>query len=353
MVGSACALELARANLRVTVIDPGGSEGQGWRAAAGLLSPQVEAREEDPLLDLGVAGREYYRSHQQELEAAGGTVGLTLDGVLRLAATEDESEQLKDAVAWQRQHGLYCEWLGEDEVREQWPWLGASFGALLAPNDGSLDPVRLVNALTAVAAQLGVQRLVDRIRRLEVADGRVTGAVGDVRHQAPRVVLAAGSWSGRLEGLPRPVSVEPVRGQMLAVVRPQGLTDFTAFGHGHYVLTRGDEVLIGATVEHVGFDAGVTRAGLDAIAAAAARICPALAGLPPVRTWAGLRPGTPDGLPIIGREPRVEGLWYATGHGRNGILLAGVTAAIIEQQMRGEPTIEAVHAFRPERFWDR
>jgi glycine oxidase len=125
------------------------------------------------------------------------------------------------------------------------------------------------------------------------------------------------------------------------------------YGHGHYFLTRGDEVIAGATMEHAGFAADVTGEGLEAIRRAADAICPAILGVPTGRSWAGLRPGTPDGLPIIGGEPRTAGLWYATGHGRNGVLLAGITGVVLQQLMAGEASLESIPSFRPERFWER
>ncbi len=354
VIGSACAREFARGGMNVLVVDPGGAQGQGWQAAAGLLSPQVEAESADPMLELGLAGREYYTTQVEELEASSDlSVGLLLGGILNLASDDAEAERLRARVAWQRQHGLYCEWLDADEVRTQWPWLGECDGALFAPNDGALDPSKLVQALILDGNRLGVRRVEDRIERLEFAGDHVIGAVGRERYPSGRVVLAAGAWSGRLDGLPRPVSVEPVRGQMLALQRPRSLQDFIAFGQHHYVLTRGDEVLAGATMEHAGFAADVTEEGLAEVKAAAEAICPALGSIPVGRSWAGLRPGTPDGLPIIGPEPRAEGLWYATGHGRNGVLLAGITAVILQQMMAGEPPLDAVLAFRPERFWSR
>jgi len=354
VVGSACAREFARAGLSVLVVDPGGTGGQGWQAAAGLLAPQVEAGADDPILELGLAGREYYASHREELEeAAGLSIGLTQGGILNLATDEEEADRFRARVAWQRQHGLYCQWLDQDEVREQWPWLGRSAGALLAPNDGALDPGRLVQALIVDGNRLGVTRVEDRITRLESAGDHVIGATGRERYSAGRVVLAAGAWSGRLEGLPRPVSVEPVRGQMAAFERPRSLEDAIAYRNQHYVLTRGNEVLAGSTMEHAGFTVEVTDDGLADIRQAAIAICPDLEHVAVARSWAGLRPGTPDGLPIIGREPRMEGLWYATGHGRHGVLLAGITAVVLQQLLAGEAPLDAVAAFRPERFWSR
>ena len=354
MVGAACARELALAGHSVVVLDPGGVNGQGWQAAAGLLAPQIEAGADEALLEVGVAGREYYTTHRTELETTSGIdFGLNLGGIIRLATTEAEADELRDQVALQRQHGLYCEWLDEDEVSDRCPWLARGAGAFLAPRDGALDPSRLVQALIVDGNRLGVRRIEDRISGLMIRQHRVLGAMGKEEYHAGRVLIAAGAWSGRLERLPRPLSVEPVRGQMIAFDRPRSLEDFIAFGRGHYLLTRGQEVIAGSTMEHAGFAAEVTDAGVAEIREAAVGLCPSLGGLKVSRTWAGLRPGTPDGLPIIGPEPGTEGLWYATGHGRNGVLLAGVTGVMIQQMMAGEASLATAGAFRPERFWSR
>ena len=353
VVGSAIARELALTGRRVTVVEAGTDAGQGWQAAAGLLAPQIEAHVEDPLLEIGLAGREYYADHREALEAAAATsIGLQVSGILNLAYTEAEAGRLRDQVAHQRQLGLYCDWLLPDEVREQWPWLTGTHGALHAPRDGAIDPTRLVHALIADGKRLGVRRVEDRITSVEILQGRVLAARGHERYPGDHVVMAAGAWSGRITGLPRPLSVEPVRGQMLAVPRPRGMQDVILYGRGHYLLTRGAEVWAGATMEHAGFDAETTEEGIERIRNTADQLCPLIHGSPVARTWAGLRPGTPDGLPILGPEPRAEGLWYAAGHGRNGVLLAGVTGVVLAQMMAGEATMESIQAFRPERFWN-
>jgi glycine oxidase len=352
VVGSAIAREMARNGRKVTVVEAGGYEGAGWQAAAGLLAPQIEAHIDDPMLEVGLAGREYYSNQAAELEETSGIpIGLSLGGILQLASTEAEADRLRAHFACQRQQGLFCDWLLPDEVHNQWPWLGPTFGGLWAPEDGCLDPSGLVHALIVDGNRLGVRRVEDRIESLEVVSGRVLAARGKGRYAADDVIIAAGAWSGRLAGLPRPVSVEPVRGQMLAIQRPRSLPDVVLYGYGHYLLTRGDEVLAGATMEHVGFSAETTEEGIEHIRQAADRLCPPVIGTQVARSWAGLRPGTPDGLPILGPEPRAKGLWYATGHGRNGVLLAGISGVILQQMMAGEATLESVKAFRPDRFW--
>ena len=181
--------------------------------------------------------------------------------------------------------------------------------------------------------------------------GKVTGVQGRDWHPADDVVIAAGAWSGRIANLPRPVSVEPVRGQLVAYPWPANAPPAIVFGYGGYLLHRNGEAIVGSTMEHAGFSSEVTEAGIATIRSRAEQLAPALVGAKVLRAWAGLRPGTPDGLPIVGREPNLQGLWYATGHGRNGILLAGITGRIINHLLSGEPTVEEVEVLRPERFW--
>jgi len=153
-------------------------------------------------------------------------------------------------------------------------------------------------------------------------------ATQDASVPASQVVLAAGAWSPRIAELPRPLPVEPVRGQMVATEWPAAPPAILYHGHG-YLLPRGNEALLGSTMEHVGFDGSTTPQAVNEIRRIAARLCPAIGQARVRRTWAGLRPLTPDGRPILGADPEVSGLWYATGHGRNGILLAGITGEVI------------------------
>jgi glycine oxidase len=352
VVGAGCARELARAGHRVRLLERGQESGEAWRASAGLLSPQIDAHVSDPLFELGIAGREYWREQAPGLrESTGVDVDLWEGGILEVAVGERDVNRLKEMVAWQRQHGHRCEWLDAEEVRREWPWLGVVAGGLHAPHDGSVDPVRAVEALRADAARLGVELVTETVTGLTRTSGRVTGVQGRERHAAGRVVVAAGAWSGRLGNLPRPLSVEPVRGQIAAYPWPAGAQPGIVLGHGAYLLHRRGEALAGSTLEHAGFDASVTEEGLASIHERAEQLVPSLAHARRTRAWAGLRPGTPDGLPIIGREPNLEGLWYATGHGRHGVLLAGITGVIITHLMAGEATFEEVSALKPERFW--
>jgi glycine oxidase len=213
----------------------------------------------------------------------------------------------------------------------------------------------LAQALTVAATRAGVTiRTGTPLVAVETESGRVRGvrlASGE-RVAAQHVVIAAGSWSGDLEGLPQALPVFPVKGQMLAVdgrARTNGRgsrppIEHVVHGTGAYLIPREDgRVLIGATVEHVGYRKGPTPRGVAALIEAAARMVPLLADLPMVETWAGFRPGTPDDMPILGADPALSGLYYATGHFRNGILLAPLSARAIADlitQAAAAPLIE-------------
>ncbi|MBA2628184.1 MAG: glycine oxidase ThiO [Gemmatimonadales bacterium] len=350
-VGAACARELALGGRRPLVLEPAAG-GAAWQAAAGMLAPQIEADGRDPLFELGLAAREVYPQLAGALrESTGIDIGLWQEGIARIASDEAQVADLKSTVAWQRQQGYLCDWLDADETRAHWPWIGTAFGALWARREGALEPARLVQALLADTIRLGGTVVRDAAARIEHVDGRVTAVVGSERYATEAVVVAAGSWSGRIAGLPRPVSVEPVRGQMLALPWPGGVPRSILYNQDCYVVARGNEAVAGSTMEFAGYDASVTEAGVARILRHVAALYPALAGAQPIRTWAGLRPVTPDGLPIVGPAPDVTGLWYATGHGRNGILLAAITGQIVRQLVAGEPTHEAVALLAPERFW--
>jgi glycine oxidase len=318
-----------------------------------MLAPQIEAGPEDPLLELGLAAREHYRSLADELlETTGVDIGLWQEGIAAVALEEAEAAELRSRVAWQRQQGFLSDWLDAEEVASRWPWLGRTQGALWAPHEGAVEPDKLVRALLADAAAAGATLVADRVTAVESRGDRVTGVVGEgTRYTAPEVVVAAGAWSSLVEGLPRPISVAPVRGQMAALPWPDGARRAIVYSRDCYILGRGGEAILGSTMEYAGFRPEVTSAGLGRIFAAATALCPSLNRAAVRRTWSGLRPATPDGLPILGGEPRMQGLWYATGHGRNGILLAGLTGLLIKQLVAGEPTAEDLAAFSPARFW--
>jgi glycine oxidase len=350
-IGAACARELALTGRKVLVVEAGTEMGQAWRAAGGMLAPQIEAEGSDPLLALGLAARDRYAVLAPALqESTGVGLGLWAGGIARVATDPADAAVLQAKVAWQRQQGYGTMWLGRDEVRHRWPWLGPAVGALWAPQDGALDPGRLVEALLADARRMGASVVRDRIIRV-VADGKTASGVESAvaTYTAPDVIIAAGAWSGLIEGLPRPLPIEPVRGQMAAVPWPEGIDRAIMYHKDAYILARATEAILGSTMEYAGFHPEVTPDGLARIFSATVSLCPGLIRAKVRRSWAGLRPVTPDGLPVIGRDPDLEGLWYATGHGRNGILLAGLTGLIMAQLLSGQEPSFDLQPFAPGR----
>ncbi len=351
-IGSACARELSLSGRKVLVIEEGGDKGQAWRAAAGLLAPQIEADGHDPLVELGLGARNLYEQLGPALLSNTGIdIGLWREGIARIATDAADVASLHSKVAWQRQQGYAVEWIDSDELRNRWPWIGPALGALWAPYDGALDPGRLVQAFIADARRMGASMVTDRVTGIQQHAGRIVGVNAESNnYSAPQVVIAAGAWSSHITGVPRSLPVEPVRGQMMALPWPEGVERAILYHRDCYLLTRGTEAILGSTMEYVGYRPEVTPAGLARILSVAVALCPALMRAKLRRSWAGLRPVTPDGLPIIGGEPLLDGLWYATGHGRNGILLAGVTGVLLAQLMDGrEPTHKMSH-FAPDRF---
>jgi glycine oxidase len=252
-------------------------------------------------------------------------------------------------VAHQRQAGLRCDWLEAAEVRERFPATAPALGAMFVPEDGAVNAPALARALRADARRRGTQFVEASVTHLTTILGRATGvetSTGKIR--AEHVIIAAGAWSPRIDHLPRPLPIEPVRGQMAATAWPGDMPRAILYYDHGYVLARAGEALLGSTMEHVGFDAGVTEAGIAEIVAMAKRLIPALGA--PTRTWAGLRPVTPDGRPIVGADPDVRGLWYATGHGRNGVLLAALTGEIIAGLVTTTESEIEIASLAPERF---
>lgn len=355
IIGAAAARSLALTGLSVGIIDSGTEAGIATQASAGMLAPLAETVIDDPLLGVYIRARDIYCELAPQLkDETGVDVALWTDGIVKIAFTQEDEDEARQSVAWQRQQGINSEWLTPEDLRERCPGLTDQIrGALLSPEDGALDPLALLEGLLVSAANHGASiARRERATRVLIEDGRVTGVRTDRgQHAAGAVVLAAGAWSGRVEGLPRPLSVRPIRGQMVAFDWPSDEPPAIIYTGTGYILWRGVELVAGSTMEHVGYDASVTDAGIERVQADATRLYPALAGAHVRRRWAGLRPGTPDGQPIIGQDPDVEGLWYATGHGRNGILLAAITGEILAGLFTDEPLEYDLAPLAPGRFW--
>ncbi len=343
LIGLSIAYELAKRGAGVRVVDarePG--RAASW-AGAGMLAPYTESLESSAFESFCATSLAAYPAYVRELHERGGVdARLRLDGIVEAAFDDDGAARLDAHVAALEARGVPARRLTREALRVLEPGLGsgAVAGAVKA-GEGAVDNRRLGRALHAACLALGV-RIDERAGEaaLEADTRRALGvriASGFVPAKA--VVNAMGAWAGALEGVPphARVNVIPVKGQMLALAMPRGFVQHVTWVPGAYLVPRDDgRLLIGATVEDVGFDVRVTARGISTLLAAALAALPALADLAVSETWAGIRPGTPDGLPYVG-ETTLSGYVVAGGHYRNGILLAPATATALADVLAGRP----------------
>jgi glycine oxidase len=357
-IGLASAWRAAQRGLRVDVLDAG--EPGAWQVAAGMLAPVAEAQfGEDALLELNLRAAAAYAAFCSELaEASGEDPGLRPTGTLVVARDRDEAEALERLLAFRRRLGLAVERLLPSAARRAEPALAPTVRlALDIPGDHSVDPRLLVPALVAAARRAGARvRTHARVRELTTAGDRVTGVRldGGAAIAAGAVLVAAGAGVARLGGLApgAAVPLRPVKGQVLRLRDPHGpgLLDRTIRTHDAYVVARADgRYVLGATMEERGFDTAPTAGGVFELLRDVSEVVPGVLELELDEVLAGLRPATPDNLPAVGRGA-LEGLFWAAGHHRNGILLAGVSGELAAAALCGEPLPDWAAAVDPRRF---
>jgi glycine oxidase len=342
VMGSALAWRLAREGVRVQVLERAIPGAEASSAAAGILAPRAEAAENAELRELGLVSLARYPDWAAELERETGIdIGFRRCGLLHVAL-DAAGVRVHDAM-----ERLAAERLAAAEAHDRWPWLGEVRDALWLPGEGQVDNRRLVAAVYAAAARAGATFLTGRTVTGLARAGRVIGVDTDQgRVEAREVVVCAGAWTSRVPGLER-LGIRPTRGQMLALQAKSPPFSPVVFAGGRgYLVPRADgRVLVGATMEDVGFEKAVTAEGLALLARIVVDVAPGLAGLPVVETWAGFRPTPPGDRPLIGAlEP---GLWVASGHHRNGILLAPITAEILADRLMGRTPAVDDRPFEP------
>lgn len=354
IVGLSAARALAADGARVLVIERGrvGEEASG--AAAGMLLAQADTEARSPLLEIALLARARHATLAVELQQETGlSVERSAHGVLELAFTESEDAVLRERADWQRARGLSVEALSGGEIRDAEPNLSPAVrSGLFFADDRRVDNVRLVSALAASAVARGASLLCGRpVTRLVLEGGRVAGVWAGPEHfAAPAVVNATGAWAGLIPGDPQPPPIEPVRGHIVAFDLVPGLLRHVVCSHRGYLVPRGDgRLLAGSTVERAGFDKSVTAGALQAVLAIALEIAPALADVRIAESWAGLRPGTPDGLPVVGMGA-APGLIHAAGLFRNGILLGPLIGEAAARLAQGRDAGMDLSAFAPSRF---
>ncbi len=355
IIGLSIARELALRGARdLSVIERGEFGREASWAAGGILAPQVEADSADDFFRLASASRDLYPQFAEALlNETGIDIELDTTGTLYVAFSEPEESEFRERFDWQQSEGLAVEWLSGDEARALEPALSNQVRcALKFANDLQVENRRLIEALLVSNRKLGV-RLIDQceVKAISVSADRVSG-VETSREcvSANVVVVAAGAWTSAVDPAAK-LEIEPVRGQMLCFRSESQFVRHVVYSSRGYLIPRRDGRLIaGSTSEHVGFDKRVTEQGAAQIKSMAAEIAPQVAKLALVDSWAGFRPRAPDDLPVLGASTEVDGLYYATGHYRNGILLAPITGALMAEAIISKAIPPLISPFSPDRF---
>ncbi len=338
IAGCSTAVELARRGAHVTLLDRDQPGTGATGASAGMLAPQYEAGAPGPLLRFGLQSKELWPEFARYVESlADWPLGYRADGMLVANQTPAEAEAARQDLVWQHQAGLPGAFLTPGEARLIHPGVRESVPSYLwLPAEQQVDSQRLAVALADAVRGAGGRVLAGKeVTALTASDHRADGVLlaDGTRISADAVVLAAGAWSGGIGELPRALPVRPVRGQMLRLLPASPAPwPLLADHQGRYLVPRENgTLLVGATMEEVGFDDGVTDHGRALLSQVAMELFPALEKAAVAERWAGLRPMTPDGWPILGPDPEMAGLFYATGYGRNGILFAPLAARALAE----------------------
>lgn len=354
VIGCAVAFELTEAGARVCVLEgrrPGGGASQ---ASAGVLAPYVEGHDSPVLRTLGRRSLDAYAACvSRAVERSGRPVEFVRCGTLEVAVTEADAVRLHLARTMIAAEGVPGEWLEDRALLNAEPALHPGvLGALRIPSHACVNVPAFTAALEAAAVAGGATMITGAAATSIASDGAdlvVQTSAGPYR--ASQVVLAAGAWSAALAPAGAdPVPVRPVRGQLLYLATPPGTVRHVVWGSDVYLVPWADgTVLVGATSEDVGFDERATAGGVGQLLQAATALVPALADATFVEARRGLRPGSPDDLPFLGRSTVLPGLIYACGHYRNGALLTPLTATLVRQIVQGDETDEALPALAPAR----
>ncbi|AOR37427.1 glycine oxidase ThiO [Streptomyces fodineus] len=363
IIGLVTAWRAAQRGLATAVVDPEPGGGAA-RVAAGMLAAVTELHYgEETLLALNLESARRYPGFAAELtELTGHDLGYRRCGTLQVALDADDRAHLRELHVLQQRCGLESEWLSGRECRRLEPMLAPGVrGGLRVDGDHQIDPRRLATALVAACERSGVTFHRAWAERLDVAGDRAAGVTTaeGTGLRAGQVVLAAGSLSGRLAGVPQALlpPVRPVKGQVLRLTVPRRYAPFLSRtvravvrgGHVYLVPRENGELVVGATSEELGWDTTVTAGGVYELLRDAHELVPGITELPLTETRAGLRPGSPDNAPLLGPSG-LDGLLLATGHYRNGVLLTPVTGDVLAEVLAGGQLPEEARPFTPRRF---
>jgi glycine oxidase len=365
VIGLSVARSLALRGLRrVLLIERSALGAESSSAAAGMLAPQAEADCADDFFDFSCRSRDMYPDFANSLrDETGIDIELDTTGTLYLAFTEEDALELEQRYRWQSKAGLAVERFEPETARLFEPCIAANVAAALRfPRDMQVENRRLISALAVSNEQLGVSLETGvAVISLKVERGRLSGIETSRGFVATEnVVIASGAWTSDIgltdEGNPDKslptIGIEPVRGQMLCFEGNPRICSHVIYSPRGYIVPRRDgRLLAGSTTEHAGFDKRVTGQGIHCIMSAALQISPQIGRLPMIDQWAGLRPRAADGLPVLGPCAEIGGLFYATGHYRNGILLAPITGELIAEAIVNRNVAASLKIFSPDRFY--
>lgn len=354
LIGSAIALELARAGLLVGLFDKQEPGREASWASAGILSPAPENPGMITMVPLGIASMALYPDFVANVEEiTGHDTGYRRSGTVQAFFSRNAREELSTVVALHHGLGLKAEAISADDAREMEPALGDEMeAAVFRPEEGSVDNRALTAAVVEAAKKSGAEIFAGKaVRGIRHGGARCTGLVTDNEVvKAQFTVIAAGSFSAEIEGAGTYAPVTPAKGQILALRPSDAKIERVLWSENIYLVPRTDgRVIVGATIERVGFDKALTAGGLQKLLTGAIELAPCFAGARIEEIWAGLRPDSPDHLPILGPTD-IEGLVVATGHFRSGIVLAPITARLICEWITKQSVSLDWERFSPMRF---
>jgi glycine oxidase len=360
IIGLALARELKKRGVEyVALIESNSQVGleSSW-AAGGMLAPQSEANEADSFFKLCSASRDLYEKFSSELfEETNIDVELERTGTLYPAFNENDLAEIEKRYEWQSKAGLQIEKLNTNEAHEIEPFVSEKIlGALRFQLDVQVENRLVVKALNVACEKFGVEIFTEtKAETLLIEDGKIIGvetSKGIIR--AETIIIACGAWASFLKFTDnniKAINVEPVRGQMLCFASSERKIRHVIYSPRGYVVPRLDgRIIAGSTSERIGFEKQVTCEGVNAITQIALEIAPPIAQLPLVDYWSGLRPCSQNEKPIIGESEKIKGLYYATGHYRNGILLAPITAELLAEEIVNGNKSMLLNDFAPNGF---
>ncbi len=360
IVGLTIAREIVRRKqTEVVLVEKGKLGRESSFAAAGMLAPQAEADKNDEFFKLCSLARDFYSDFADDIESETGIdIELDRSGTLYTAFAEEDEKELANRYHWQTEAGLEVEKLSARETHRLEPFVSPdSIGSLYFPNDWQVENRKLLKALIKTSAQTGIAVREDtNVSSLAAKNGSIAGVVtedgttiyGDI------VILATGAWTSLIEVSQRPsalIDIRPVRGQMIGYKTAKRLISRVIYSRRGYVVPRKDgRILSGATTEDAGFEDIVTATGIENLKRTATEIVPSLSNLNIDESWSGLRPCSADKLPLLGAIDGIENLYLATGHYRNGILLAPFTASFLAESILENRDSPFLEIFSPNRM---